>query len=73
MTKELVFRLILCSIEDEMKTNKDFRLSKSTKRILSNMRGESRGHWKNMMIDAELAEKRAKLAKLSNKTNQGDE
>ena len=56
-----------------MKTNKDFRLSKNTKRILSNMRGESRGHWKNMMIDAELAEKRAKLAKLSSKTNQGDE
>lgn len=56
-----------------MKTSKDFRLSKSTKRILSLMRGDSRGHWKKMMIEAEVAEKRAKLAKLSSKTNQGDE
>lgn len=59
-----------------MKTNKDFRLSKSTKRILSLMRGESRGHWKGMMIDAEVSEKRAKLAKLSgmkSQSNQGEE
>lgn len=56
-----------------MRTNKDFKLSKSTKRILSLMRGESRSHWKKMMIEAEVAEKRAKLAKLSTKTNQGEE
>jgi len=56
-----------------MRTNKDFNLSKSTKRILSNLRGEARGHWKKMMIDAEVAEKRAKLAKISTKTNQGEE
>lgn len=56
-----------------MKTNSDFKLSKSTKRMLSNMRGDTRAHWKKMMIEAEVAEKRAKLAKLSIKTNQGEE
>lgn len=58
-----------------MRTNKDFKLSKSTKRILSLMHGEGRGHWKKMMIDAEVAEKNAKLAKLKErpKTNQGEE
>ena len=56
-----------------MKTNKDFKLSKSTKRTLSTLKPGVRGHWKKMMIDAEVAEKRAKLAKLSTKTNQGEE
>ena len=56
-----------------MKTNKDFNLSKSTKRILSGMSVEKRGHWKKMMIEAEVSEKRAKLAKISSKTNQGEE
>ena len=56
-----------------MKTNGDFNLSKETKRILSSMTGEKRGHWKKMMIEAEVAEKRAKLAKINSKTNQGDE
>ena len=58
-----------------MRTNKDFNLSKSTKRILSNLRGEARGHWKKMMIDAEVSEKLAKLAKLKErpKTTQGEE
>jgi hypothetical protein len=45
-------------------TSKDFRLSKETKRILSNLRGEKRGHWKKMMIQAEVSEKNAKLAKI---------
>jgi hypothetical protein len=59
-----------------MITNKDFRLSKSTKRILSTLPVEKRGHWKKMMIEAEVAEKRAKMAKLSgmkSQANQGDE
>jgi hypothetical protein len=56
-----------------MKTNKDFNLSKETKRILSSLAGDKRGHWKKMMIEAEVSEKRAKLAKLSNKSNQGEE
>jgi hypothetical protein len=47
-----------------MATNKDFRLSKETKRILSNLRGEKRGHWKKMMIVAEISEKQAKMAKI---------
>ena len=56
-----------------MKTNKDFNLSKESKRILSSLSGEKRGHWKKMMIEAEVLEKRAKLAKISSKTNQGEE
>lgn len=57
-----------------MKTNKDFKLSKSAKRALSVLPSDMRGHWKKMMIDAEVSEKRAKLAKISSpKTNQGEE
>ena len=56
-----------------MKTNKDFRLSKSSKRVLATLPTNVRGLWKSMMIDAEAAEKRAKLAKLTMKSNQGDE
>ena len=47
-----------------MKTNKDFRLSKTSKRMLAAMPSEKRGHWKGMMIQAEVAEKNAKLAKV---------
>jgi len=47
-----------------MRTNKDFRLSKSTKRTLAMMPVSTRGHWKGMMIQAEVAEKNAKLAKI---------
>jgi hypothetical protein len=55
-----------------VKTNKDFNLSKSTKRILSTMTTEKRGHWKKMMIEAEVLEKRAKLAKLTVKSDKGE-
>ena len=42
--------------------------------MLATLSTEQRGHWKKMMIDAEVAEKRAKLAKLSSpKSNQGEE
>jgi hypothetical protein len=57
-------------------TNKDFKLSKETKRILSSLPTSKRGHWKSMMIEAEVSEKRAKAAKLSgtkSQSNQGDE
>jgi len=47
-----------------VKTNKDFRLSKSTKRTLATLSTGVRGHWKDMMIAAEVAEKNAKLAKV---------
>ena len=55
-------------------TNKDFRLSKSTKRTLALLSGEKQSHWKKMMIDAEEAEKKAKLAKYKERstTNQGE-
>ena len=56
-----------------MKTNKDFRLSKSAKRVLATIVDDNlRNGWKRMMIEAEVAEKRAKMAKLSSKTNQGE-
>jgi hypothetical protein len=47
-----------------MKTNKDFNLSKSSKRMLASMPTSKRGHWKSMLIQAEVAEKNAKLAKV---------
>lgn len=47
-----------------MKTNNTFNLSKSSKRILATMSTEKRGHWKKMMIQAEVSEKIAKLAKI---------
>jgi hypothetical protein len=55
-----------------MKANKDFKLSKSTKRILATMSDGKRGQWKKLMIEAEMAEKRAKLAKLSTKPEKGE-
>jgi hypothetical protein len=57
-----------------MKTNKDFKLSKSTKRMLTHLHGEKYNHWKKMMIDAEVSESRAKLAKVKERsnTNQGE-
>lgn len=47
-----------------MKPNKDFRLSKSAKRLLATKRGEERTLWKKFYIQAELALKSAKLAKI---------
>ena len=55
-----------------MKTTKDFNLSKESKRILSGLSSDKRGHWKSMMIEAEVAEKRAKLAKLTSKNDKGE-
>lgn len=54
------------------KTNKDFNLSKSSKRCLATLSTATRGHWKKMMIEAEVFEKRAKLAKISNKNEKGE-
>jgi hypothetical protein len=56
-----------------VKTNKDFNLSKSSKRTLALMDDQSkRGHWKKMMIEAEVLEKRAKLAKITVKSDKGE-
>ena len=49
-------------------TNKDFRLSKSAKRMLALMHpvdNEKRALWKASHIEAEVAQARAKLAKLT--------
>lgn len=53
-----------------MKTNGAFKLSKETKRILASMPQEKRGAYKQMMIDAEVAEARAKLAKIKTGKNE---
>lgn len=47
-----------------MKTNNGFNLSKESKRILASIPTAKRGHWKGMMIQAEVAEKQAKMAKI---------
>jgi hypothetical protein len=54
-----------------VKTNGTFKLSKSTKRRLATMIDpHSRGDYKNQMIDAEVAEIKAKLAKISKPKNE---
>mgnify|MGYP003336422311 CR=1 FL=1 len=57
-----------------MKPNKDFRLSKSAKRLLATKTGEQKGLWKKLYIESEMAEKQAKFAKLKERstTNQGE-
>ena len=47
-----------------MKPNKDFKLSKSAKRLLATKTGEQKALWKNLYIQAELAYKNAKLSKI---------
>jgi hypothetical protein len=47
-----------------MKPNKDFKLSKSAKRRLALMPQLNRSLWKKLYIEAELAEKQAKFAKI---------
>jgi hypothetical protein len=62
-------------MKDAMR-NKDFRLSKTSKRMLAMFVNPQKGSdWKNMMIDAEIAERKARMAKIRDKsnTNQGDE
>jgi hypothetical protein len=57
-----------------MKTTKDFRLSKESKRLLATMTDEKRLLWKKSFIEAEIAEKMAKLAKLKERPKtQGEE
>jgi hypothetical protein len=46
------------------KPNKDFKLSKSSKRLLATKTGEQKSMWKKLYIEAELSEKMAKLAKV---------
>jgi hypothetical protein len=54
-----------------VKTNGTFKLSKSTKRIMATMVNvNDRNHYKRMMIDAEVAEIKAKMAKISKSKNE---
>ena len=50
-------------------TNKDFKLSKESKRMLTRLHGEKYTHWKKMMIDAEVSESKAKLSKIKERSN----
>jgi hypothetical protein len=56
-----------------MKTNSVFKLSKETKRILASMPLDKSSHYKKMMIDAEVCEAKAKLAKIKPNTNTNKE
>jgi len=54
-----------------VKTNGTFKLSKSTKRMMATMANSNdRNHYKRMMIDAEVAEIKAKMAKISKPKNE---
>ena len=56
-----------------MKADKNFRLSKTSKRMLALMKFKdehARGEFKRMMIDAELARAQARIAKLKEKEKQ---
>ena len=57
-------------LKGTMKTDKNFRLSKTTKRMMALMpfrNQEDRNNFKRRMIDAEVSEARAKLAKVKDK------
>lgn len=57
-------------LKGTMKTDKNFKLSKQTKRMLALMpfgSQEARNAFKRRMIDAEVCEARAKLAKVKDK------
>jgi hypothetical protein len=47
-----------------MRPNKDFKLSKSAKRVLATMTPDKRNLWKKSYIEAEMAAKLAKFAKI---------
>ena len=54
-----------------VKTNGTFKLSKTTKRRMASMpNSEDRNHYKRLMIDAEISEIKAKLAKISKPKNE---
>ena len=56
-----------------MKADKNFRLSKTSKRMLALMHFKNehdRGAFKRLMIDAELARAQARIAKLKEKEKQ---
>lgn len=53
-----------------MRTTGAFKLSKETKRILASMPQEKAGDYKRMMIDAEVSEAKAKLAKIKTGKNE---
>jgi hypothetical protein len=53
-----------------VKTNGAFKLSKETKRILASMPQDRAGDYKRMMIDAEVSEAKAKLAKIKTGKNE---
>jgi hypothetical protein len=55
-----------------MKTHSSFNMKKEIKRMLATASSEKRPMLKSMMIEAQVAEAKAKLAKVRD-NNQGDE
>jgi hypothetical protein len=55
-----------------MKTHSSFNMKKETKRLLAVTPAEKRPFMKQMMIEAQVAEAKAKMAKVRD-NNQGDE
>lgn len=58
-----------------MSPDKNFRMSKTTKRMLALMKGpdSARHHFRHMMIDAQLSEEAAKRAALKSKDRSSKE
>jgi hypothetical protein len=55
-----------------MKTNSTYKMKQEIKRILATTPAEKRPFMKEMMIEAQIAEAKAKMAKVRD-NNQGDE
>ena len=55
-----------------MKTTGACKLSKETKRILASMPQDKAQDYKRMMIEAEVAEAKAQLAKIKPNTNKNE-
>jgi hypothetical protein len=56
-----------------MKTGASFNMSKETKRLLTHTSGSNKSDWKRMMIEAEVAEIKAKQQKFKEKQTQGED
>lgn len=69
----IVLNTLLVLGKRKMTPNKDYKMSKSVKRMLMSTHGERHNDIKKLMILAELKEKEARNAKLSRNQNQGDE
>lgn len=56
-----------------MKSDKNFNMSQSTKRMLAGLSGEQRSVMKHVFIGAEIAEIKARQEQMRGKSNKSDE